>query len=152
MGESQNVQVVKQCYDAFLSGDIDKLLTLMAKDIEWVLPDVEGIPFSGRRHGRDAVAEFFQIETSLQQGREFTPQEFTAQDDRVVVTGHYEWTVKASGAQFGCDWCHIFHIANGEISKFTEFTDTYQAALAYEVPAVALAGAARPNAGRPEAH
>lgn len=152
MGEQENIQVVKQCYEAFLSGDLDKLLKLMAKDIDWDLPEIEGIPFSGKRHGRDAVAEFFRIEGAVQEGRGFTVNEFTAQDDRVVVTGHYEWNVKATGAQFGCDWCHIFHITNGEITKFTEFTDTYQAALAYQVPAVAVQGSASPDAGRAGAH
>ena len=152
MGEQENILVVKQCDEAFLSGDIDQLMKLKAKDIDWELPEVDGILFSGKRRGRDAVAEFFQVETSLQQGRELSPKEFTAQDDRVVATGHYASTVKATGTQFGCDWCHVFHIVNGEITKFTKFTDTYQAALACQVRAAAVPGSTRPGAGRPGAH
>jgi ketosteroid isomerase-like protein len=152
MSEQENIQLVKHCYEAFLSGDTDKLLKFMSKDIDWELPEVDGIAFSGKRHGRDAVAEFFRIENELQEVREFRPQEFTAQGDRVVVTGHYEFTVRATRAQFGCDWCHIFHLAAGEISKFTEFTDTHQAALAYQSEAGAIQGAARQDAGRPGAH
>lgn len=153
MSEQTNVQLIKQCYDAFLSGDAQLLLKYMAKDIDWQLPEVEGIAFSGRRHGRDAVAQFFQTVGQLQELREFRPKEFTAQDDRVVATGHYEWTVKATRAEFGADWCHVFRVLNGEIVEFSEYTDTLRAALAYQAPAsAALQGAARPGAGMPAAH
>lgn len=153
MSEQKNVRLIKQCYEAFLSGDADQLLKHMAKDIEWELPEVDGIAFSGKRHGREAVAEFFQTVSQLQELREFSPKEFTAQDDRVVVTGHYEWTVKATGEQFGTDWCHVFHIAKGEIVQFSEFTDTLRVALAYQAQAAgALQGAARQDTGMPAAH
>ena len=152
MSAQENVQLVKQCYEAFLRGDIDGLLKFMTNDIDWDLPEVDGIAFSGKRHGCDAVVEFFRIETGLQELREFRPMEFTAQDDRVVVTGHYEWTVKASGAEFGSDWCHIFHIADGRISKFTEFTDTHKVVLAHQQQAGAMKGATSVAAGSPGVH
>jgi ketosteroid isomerase-like protein len=153
MSEQGNIDLVRQCYEAFSNGDTERLLNYMMKDIAWELPAVEGIPFSGKRQGREAVAEFFRLVMDLQEVREFRPIEFTAQGDRVVVTGHYEWTVKATRAEFGCDWCHVFHIAMGEISKFTEFTDTHKAALAYQPDAAgAMKGAARTDAGRPTAH
>jgi ketosteroid isomerase-like protein len=153
MSEQENIQLVRQCYEAFLNGETERMLNYMMKSIDWELPEVEGIPFSGKRHGRDAVAEFFRLVNELQEAREFRPMEFTAQGDRVVVTGHYEWTVKATRAEFGCDWCHVFHITMGEISKFTEFTDTHKAALAYQPQAAdAMKGAARPGAERPTAH
>jgi ketosteroid isomerase-like protein len=153
MSEQENIHLVRQCYEAFLNGETERMLNYMMKSIDWELPAVEGIPFSGKRQGRDAVAEFFRLVNELQELREFRPKEFIAQGDRVVVTGHYEWTVKATRAEFGCDWCHVFHIAMGEISKFTEFTDTHKAALAYQPQAAdAMKAAARPGADRPTAH
>ncbi|MDB5935995.1 MAG: hypothetical protein JWQ01_3339 [Massilia sp.] len=152
MSEQQNIELVKQCYDAFLHGDIDRLLKYMANDIDWELPEVDGVAFSGKRHGRDAVAEFFATINQLQEARDFRPLEFTAQEDRVVVTGHYEWTIKATQASLGSDWCHIFHIANGEVVKFTEFTDTHKAALAYQPQAGTMKGAAGTTASQPAPH
>ena len=153
MSEQENIDLVKQCYQAFVNGDSERLLNYMAKSIDWELPAVEGIPFSGKRQGRDAVGEFFRLVGELQESREFRHMEFTAQGDRVVVTGHYEWTVKATRAEFGCDWCHVFHIAQGQIAKFNEFTDTHKAALAYQPQAAeAMKGAARAGTGRPTAH
>jgi ketosteroid isomerase-like protein len=153
MDEQKNIQLVKQCYDAFLQGDIDLLLTYMSNDIDWELAEVEGVAFSGKRHGRDAVAQFFQTMNQMQEARDFRPLEFTAQDDRVVVTGHYEWLIKATQAALSSDWCHIFHIANGEVVKFKEFSDTQKAAQAYRSAAAgAMQGAARPDAGTQARH
>lgn len=153
MSEQENINLVRQCYEAFLSGETERLLNYMMKSIEWELPEVEGIPFTGRRQGRDAVAEFFRLINELQELREFKPKEFIGQGERVVVTGHYEWTVKATRAEYGCDWCHVFHVTMGEIAKFTEYTDTLKAALAYRTQAAdAMQAAARPGADRPAVH
>lgn len=153
MNEQKNVELVKQCYEAFLRGDIDQLLNYMSKDIDWDLAEVEGVAFSGKRQGRDAVAQFFQTMNQLQEARDFRPLEFTAQDDRVVVTGHYEWRIKATQAALGSDWCHIFHVANGEVVSFKEFSDTHKAALAYQSQAAgAMQGAAGAGSGRPAQH
>jgi ketosteroid isomerase-like protein len=153
MSEQENTDLVKQCYEAFAKGDIKQLLSYMQDDIEWELPAVEGVPFSGKRQGRDAVGEFFALVNHYQDLREFRPEEFTAQGDRVVVTGRYAWLVKPTGVEFSCEWCHVFHISMGKFSKFMEFTDTNKAALAYElVAANPMKSAPRPEAGQPAPH
>jgi hypothetical protein len=152
MNEQANIDLVKQCYDAYQQGDIQRLLGCLADDIDWDLPVIEAVPISGKRKGRDKVAEFFQTLAQTQEPRQFQPQEFIAQGDRVVVTGHYEWTVKATGIDYGCDWTHIFTVANGKIAKFKEYTDTHQAALAYQPQQAAIGAAARPGAAPPPVH
>ncbi|WP_020656568.1 nuclear transport factor 2 family protein [Massilia niastensis] len=153
MSGQENIELVKQCYEAFAQGDIERLLNYMKDDVDWELPLVEGVPFSGKRQGRNAVGEFFALVGSFQELREFRPEEFTAQGDRVVVTGRYAWLVKPTGTEFSCEWCHIFHIAGGKFSKFKEFTDTNKAALAYELVASnPLKAATRPGADQPAAH
>ena len=153
MSEQENIDLVKQCYQAFLNGEPARMLNYMMESIDWELPAAEGIPFSGKRQGRAAVAEFFGLVSELQELREFRPMEFIAQGDCVVVTGHYEWTVKATRAEFGCNWCHVFHIALGQISQFTEFTDTHQAVLAYQPQLTdAMKAATGPGVDRPTAH
>lgn len=152
MNEQANIALVKQCYDAFLQGDINRLLNYMSKDVEWELPEVDGVAFSGKRQGRDAVAQFFQMLGQLQEPRDFRPLEFTAQDDRVVATGHYEWTIKATQATLSSDWCHVFHFANGQVVKFTEYSDTHKAALAYQPQAAGAMAGARTDAGTQARH
>ncbi len=149
MNEQANIGLVKQCYDAFQQKDIQRLLACCADDIDWELPQIEDIPLGGKRHGREQVAEFFQILDQLQQIRDFRAQEFTAQDDRVIVSGSYTFTVNATGADYTSEWCHCFTIANGKIRRFKEYTDTYQVMLAYQ-PQAATRGAAA--GARPSVH
>jgi hypothetical protein len=59
MNEQENITLIKQCYDNFLKGDIQQLLSALSDDINWELPAMEDVSFSGKRHGRDQVKEFF---------------------------------------------------------------------------------------------
>ena len=57
----ENRQLVEQAYANFKAGDIPTLLQSMSEDITWQTPEVENVPFSGKRQGRGAVGEFFSI-------------------------------------------------------------------------------------------
>ncbi|MFL6674281.1 MAG: nuclear transport factor 2 family protein [Massilia sp.] len=152
MNEQTNIDLVRQCYDDFLRGDIPQVLSHFAQDIDWELTAVESIPFTGKRRGLDQVAGFFREMNELQEFRDFRPLEFIAQGDRVVVLGHYRVAVKATGAEFDSDWTHVFTIDGGKFVKFREFSDTHKAALAYQPPAGAIGSAARAGGDRPAAH
>ena len=108
MDDQANIDFIKQFYDAYLKGDRERLLSFMAPDIEWDIPSMPGIPFSGTRHGREQVNEFFRLVGESQQLVRFEPREFMSTCDRVVVVGHNDWTVKSTRAGFGSDWVHIF--------------------------------------------
>lgn len=132
MNEQANIELIRQAYDAFINGDSERLLSYMAQDIGWEVPEVPNLPFAGKRHGRDQVAEFFRTVAAAQQLRDFRPGEFIAQGERVVVQGHYEWTVRENGADWGSDWVHIFTVRDGKITAFRERTDTHRAVAAYQ--------------------
>ena len=141
MHEQQNVDLVRQCYADYDRGDIEHLIGCMAPDIAWVLPDVPGVDFSGKRQGCDQVREFFRLNDEQQTVRDFAPREFIAQGDKVVVLGHGAWTVKDTGMDFESDWVHVFTIRDGRIAAFREFLDTNIAVEAFQCyPASASAG------------
>jgi ketosteroid isomerase-like protein len=152
MNEQVNIDLVKQCYDAFNKGDIQRLLSYFAEDVDWDMPEVKPIAFSGKRHGRDEVAEFFRQMTDAQDSRGVQLQECIPQGDRVFAIGHYEFTVKATGADYGSDFVHLFTIADGKLAKFKEYADTYAAVLAYQVPAAGISKGAQAETGRPSVH
>ena len=131
MSEHENRQLVEQAYANFKAGDIPTLLQSMSEDITWQLPEVENVPFSGKRQGRDAVGKFFLTLASLQDARLFEPHEFIAQGDKVVVLGHYVWEVKASRRTYESDFAHVFTVRGGQTVAFHEYTDTAAAAKAF---------------------
>lgn len=152
MSTQENIGLLKQAYDAYGKGDIQRLLSMCTQDIEWDLPEVEGIPFTGKRQGLNQVAEFFRILAECQEPREFRPDQYIGQDDKVVVLGHATFTVKATGAEFSGDWCHVFRIAGGKIASFKEYDDTHRAAMAYQAQGAGLGAAAGKGATRPAVH
>jgi uncharacterized protein len=131
MDEQANVNVVKQCYDAFQNGDIASLKAYFADDISWELPAVPGVAFTGRRHGSARVMEFFEQMGAAQAVTVFEPMEFIAQGSRVVVLGHYSFTVRATGKQFASDWAHVFTVRDGKVTALREFFDSHLAEAAY---------------------
>src|SRR5947209_16685031 len=131
MSEQQNTNLVQRAYENFKSGDIQAVLGLLSDDVQWQLPGIEGVPFAGKHHGREQVAQFFSTLAKAQEVREFEPREFVAQGDKVVALGHYAWRVKASGREFESDFAHVFSVREGRIASFKEYTDTAAATAAY---------------------
>lgn len=152
MSEQANIGLLKQAYYAYDKGDIPTLLHLCAQDIEWDMPEVEGIPFSGKREGLAQLKDFFRIMAECQEPREFKADQFIAQGDKVVVLGHGSYTVKATGAEFSDEWCHIFTIAYGKIASFKQYCDTHKAAQAYQAQGATAGAAANAGATRPAIH
>jgi ketosteroid isomerase-like protein len=139
MNEQANIDVVRQCYDALKAGDIQRMMSYFADDVDWDIPEVEGIPFTGKRHGRDQVAQFFELLGQMQESRGLEVQDCIAQGDKVVAIGHYAFTVKSTGLGYEADWASLFTVENGKVTRFKEFTDRLGAAMAYH-PGAALTG------------
>ena len=132
MNEQENTRIVQQAYENFKNGDLRALLDLYSDDIDWRLPEIENMPFFGKRKGREETAEFFQSLAEAQDVLTFNPQEFIAQGDKVVVLGNYSWRVKATGREYSSDWAHVVTIRDGKIVGFQEYMDTAVAAAAFQ--------------------
>jgi ketosteroid isomerase-like protein len=132
MSEQENTKLVRQAYERFKSGDIQSLLNLVSDDVEWELPNIENVPFAGKRRGREQVGEFFKSLADAQEVLHFEPEELIAQGDKVAALGYYRCCVKSTGREYEGDWAHVFTIRNGKVSKMHEYTDTAAAAAAYQ--------------------
>jgi hypothetical protein len=132
-----NAAVVQQAYNNFKSGNIAGLLDMLPDNVTWQLPDIEGVPFAGKRTGRSSVGEFFQGVEANQETLEFEPREFIEQGDKVVALGHYRWRVKSTGREFSSDFAHVFTVRDGQIVGFQEYLDTASASRAYQKSAAA---------------
>lgn len=131
MSEQQNTELVRQAYAAYGRGDVESVLGCMAPDIDWEIPAVPALSFTGKRHGCDQVAEYFRLAGEQQALREFTPREFIAAGDKVIVLGHGAWTAKETGQDFDSDWVHVFTVKGGRIAAFREFMDVHVAVEAF---------------------
>jgi uncharacterized protein len=132
MNEQENTRIVQRCYELFKSGDIQALLDLFSEDIDFQLPEIENVPFSGRHKGREATARFFKLVSESQDVLEFDPQEFIAQGDKVVALGIASYRVKESGREYGSEWAHVWTVRGGKIIASKEYLDTATSSAAYQ--------------------
>jgi len=132
MSERENTAVVRRAYETFKGGDIPSLLDLFSDDISWQLPEIENVPFSGKRQGREQVGQFFATLADAQEVKRFEPREFIAEGDKVVALGHYGWRAKATGREYEGEWAHVWTVRDGKLAGFHEYTDTAAAARAYQ--------------------
>lgn len=146
MNEQKNIELVQLAYADYARGDLDQVLACMTPEIDWEIPDVPGISFTGKRQGSDQVREYFQLSSEQMGMREFTPKEFIAQGDKVVVLGYGAWTAKQTGLDFESDWVHVFTVKDGRIAAFREFMDAHRAAEAFQC--YPLAGALKTASDR----
>ena len=132
MSEQDNIGIAKQAYANFKSGDIASLLGMLSDDVQWTLPEIENVPFAGKRRGRAAVADFFAGIAATQDVVAFEPLDFIAQNEKVVVQGRYTWRHRESGKDYSGEWAHVFTVRDGKVVAFQEYTDTAQAAAAFQ--------------------
>jgi len=137
MSIEENVQVVKDFFAALGSGDKQRLLALVAEDIEWIIPG-EDWPLAGTRRGHAGLADLLEtasktLETSTE------PREFVAQGDRVLVVGFARGKVKATNKTFEDDWIFAITVRDGRLTSIREYIDTQALARASEMNASGLA-------------
>lgn len=114
---------IRDVYAAFGVGDIPKVLSAFAPDIEWT--EAEGGPYGGVSVGPDAVLHNVFMKLGGEwDGFAAIPREFVAEGDTVVALGDYSGTYKGTGKSFTAPFAHVWKFTNGKASSFHQYTDT----------------------------
>jgi uncharacterized protein len=122
MSTEKNVQTVKDFFAAIGRGDREALQSLVAVDIEWIIPG-EDWPLAGTHRGHAGLADLLEtasksIETSTE------PREFVAQGDRVLVVGVATGKIKATNKTFEDEWIFAITVRDGKLTSIREYIDT----------------------------
>ncbi len=131
MSIEENIQVVKEFFAAIGSGDKHRLLSLVAEDIEWIIPG-EDWPLAGTHRGHAGLAAVFQKASEMVEISYPKPPEFVAQGDRVLVVGVATGKIKATNKPFKDDWVFDITVRNSKLTKIREYIDTQALARASE--------------------
>jgi uncharacterized protein len=134
MSIEKNVQVVKDFFAAIGSGDKQRLLALVAEDIEWIIPG-EDWPLAGTHRGHAGLADVFQKASEEIEMTYSEPPEFVAQGDRVLVVGVATGKIKATNKPFEDHWVFAITVRNGKLTNIREYIDTQALARASEMDA-----------------
>lgn len=127
------IQVVQELYAAFARADMPAILNLLDEEVDWhFVGRPQDIPFAGQRQGHAQMIDFFVTIAETCNVLEFGPHEVIALGDHVLVLGHEQVQVKATGRIFETDWAHFFTVRDGKIVRLREFYDTAVIAAAFK--------------------
>ncbi|MCV9998638.1 nuclear transport factor 2 family protein [Pararhizobium sp. YC-54] len=133
MSIERNIQTVKDFFTAIGRSDREALLSLVAEDIEWIIPGQDW-PLAGTHCGHAGLAALLEtasksIETTTE------PQEFVAQKDRVLVVGVATGKIKATNKTFVDDWIFAITVRDDRLTSIREYVDTQALARASQMDA-----------------
>jgi ketosteroid isomerase-like protein len=119
---AEDVQRLREVYDAFDRDDVDAFVGLLAHDIEWRVPEV--LPWGGARHGHDGVRTCLDLLREHVAGGWGTPEEFLDVGGRVVVLGRFAGMARATGRDFETPSVDVWTCRDGVPTGLVHFVDT----------------------------
>ena len=122
-----NTQTVQKSFDYFGQGNISALLNELTDDVKWISPAIPGVPWTGDREGKAAVADFFKLLGENSEFLAFEPREFFEDGNKVVCLGYAKMKSKKTGKTVENDWAMTFTFSGNKISAFQEYVNTYAA-------------------------
>ena len=133
---SPNVQVIRDLYDAFRSGDLRKASALSDAQVRWEI--APGFPRGGTYVGLEAVIKNFfgRVLQDFEQWRT-VPETFLDAGDDVVTLGYYSCRAKATGKEMTSGFAHIWSVQESKVTRLRQYADTIQFARALEPAPVA---------------
>jgi ketosteroid isomerase-like protein len=116
---TDNVELLRNTYEAFGRGDIPTVMAAFAEDIELSVPEV--LPHGGTSRGLDEVAGFFERLAS-------TWEDFGLELDALFGSGDHVCAVGRAGGSLdgvrtGYGFVHVWTVTDGACRRFDEFVD-----------------------------
>ena len=126
MSAEQNVQTVRELYEAFGRGDVDAILNRVTDDVDWATDAaIESAPWYGPRHGKEGVRGFFEAIVQTGPVTEFTPISLTSNDDGDVQAFiRYGFTATATGKSAEMNLHHYWRFRDGKVCYVRSSEDT----------------------------
>ncbi len=115
------VETVQDFYAAIAAADTEKMVGLMASDIEWI--SVVHFDIQGR--GPDEVMKKVFVPL-MQEWESFSPEpsEFHADGSTVVSLGRFACVHRATGKRADLAYAHVWDVRSGKIARHRQYIDT----------------------------
>lgn len=119
-----NLEIIKSTYEGKTSEENGKnLAKYVAENISWT--EAKGFPYAGTYIGLASVIKnVFSRLGSEWLNYKFTPEDYVANEDKVVAYGTYSGTYKVTGKYFEARVAHLWKLKEGRIVSFEQFVDS----------------------------
>jgi ketosteroid isomerase-like protein len=131
-GSLDNVGKLRRAYQLWhdtRGGSAQHWLDLMAADVtmQSITAGAPGMDFTKANHGKAAAAQYFAGLAADWEMIHYTPKEFIAEGDRVVVLSSCAFRYRKTGKVVESPKADFFRFRDGQIVESFEFFDTAQA-------------------------
>ena len=115
------VDTVRDFYAAIAAGDTQRMISLMAPDIEWI----SVVDFHVQDRGPEEVMRKV-FAPLMQEWESFSPDpsEFHAQGSTVVSLGRFACVHRATHKRADLPYAHVWDIKDGRIERHRQYIDT----------------------------
>jgi ketosteroid isomerase-like protein len=121
--ENSAKKVVEKMFEAFASGNVDRILETVSEDTVWIYHGTQVIPRDEYR-GKEGARQFFNNILNGTEVIKFQPEQFIVEGKMVVVLGNEHQKVKRSGRELKQKWVQVYTIENNLIVRMEEFATT----------------------------
>jgi hypothetical protein len=125
MSAEQNVDTIKNLYEAFGRGDVQTIMDNLTDDVDWSA-DVAGsvAPWHGRKEGKAAVPSFFEGIANSTTVLEFTPLAYAATDNEVLTFVRYRVRGNDTGREGEMNIHHYWRLRDGKVEYYRGSEDS----------------------------
>lgn len=123
----QNVEIVRQSWEAFAEEGLDAMAEYWGADICWRA--IEGAPDDvGEMRGREAARRYCQDWLDTFDDLTSVPEQLVdVGDDRVVAAAHVTGRARLSGVETELRYAVVYTLRDGKIVDVREYADREQA-------------------------
>ena len=123
-GEAENLESIRQGYEALERDDVDGFLGMCAPDVEWCYPAQGRLAYGGTWRGREGIAKFLAAHDAAEEIVDLRLDELLTQGDRVVVVGRFRGRARPSRRPWETRFVHCITLNNGLWQRFEAYFDT----------------------------
>lgn len=128
MTETATRDIVKALYQAYASGDSDKISAMIHDDIEWIIyGPVQVFPFQGPRRGKAQVLDVLASIRKDYALERYVPEIIIAEGDRAAVLSDVAFRQRSTERTLSMRLATFLRLRDGQVIEFREFSDTFDA-------------------------
>jgi ketosteroid isomerase-like protein len=119
----ENVELVREAFEAFLGGDVEKSAQLVDPEVEFH-GTVGGLQEGQMAHGQSEIDQTFESEDlEAWEERRLEPEEFIDAGDNVVVLLHEYRRGKGSGVELETETAVVVAVTGGRVVRIQGYMD-----------------------------
>jgi len=128
----ENIEKLKEGYRLWHEGKASSYefwMDLMHDNVNFasIAEGKRGFEFASTKSAKEEVRDYFEGVVQQWEMIHYTPHEYLAQGDRIVMLGETSWRNRKTGKVVDTKKCDVFRFEDKKIIEFMEFFDTAQA-------------------------